>query len=175
MAKWLTMSLAALTVLAIGTTTGEAQDKEKKVKRDRTMILPDEIAEKPDLTNAYEAIQRLRPQWLKSQRSRLGSGSGANASEGYRPDSPGASNRSGETQSPETGRVAPPSVGGGGGGTTAVFYLDEVKQPELEDLRNIRVAEIVEIKYMNGTEATGRYGEGHSAGAIMVKTNRLGR
>ncbi len=175
MAKWLTMSLAALTLLAVGTTAAEAQDKEKKVKRDRTMILPDEIAEKSDLTNAYDAIQRLRPQWLKSQRSRLGSGSGANASEGYRPDAPSAASRSGETQSSDGGSSGAPAVGGSGKGITAVFYLDDVKQPELEDLRNLRVAEILEIKFMNGTEATGRYGEGHTAGAILVKTNRLGR
>jgi hypothetical protein len=55
-----------------------------------------------------------------------------------------------------------------------VLYIDEVKQDEVEELRNIRVVEILEIKYMNGTQASGRYGAGHEAGAILLTTNRLG-
>ena len=57
----------------------------------------------------------------------------------------------------------------------AVLYIDDVKQDDIDQLRNIRVAEIAEIKYMSGNEATSRYGANHDGGAILLKTNRLGR
>jgi len=65
-------------------------------------------------------------------------------------------------------------VGNRSGKVPPVLYIDDVKQEEIEELRNIRVAEIAEIRYLSGTQAIGRYGEGHEAGAILLKTNRLG-
>jgi hypothetical protein len=52
-------------------------------------------------------------------------------------------------------------------------YVDGVKQENIDDLKNIRVAEIAEIRYMSGNDASGRYGAGHESGAILLKTNRL--
>jgi hypothetical protein len=39
-------------------------------------------------------------------------------------------------------------------------------------MKNIRVPDLMEVRYMQGTEASGRYGSGHEGGAILVKTNR---
>ena len=55
-------------------------------------------------------------------------------------------------------------IGVGGGG---------VKQQDADEMRNIRVSEIFEIRYLSGNQAAGRYGAGHEAGAILIKTNRL--
>jgi hypothetical protein len=176
MSKWLSIGLSALLVAAVGATQAEGQSEKKKVKRDRYVILPDEIAEKNDITNAYDAIQRLRPQWLKSSRVRMGSGSGgSSASDPYKPEPLSAAGRSGERSTESEGRVSAPPDSRRQEAVMAVAYIDDVKQHELEEIRNIRIAEVAEIRYMTGNEATGRYGDGHSAGAILIKTTRSGR
>ena len=50
------------------------------------------------------------------------------------------------------------------------MYIDEIKQEKLDELKNIRPADIAEIHYLTGNLAVGRYGAGHEQGAIMVKT-----
>ena len=182
MAKWLTIGLTALVAVAITTTSATAQgEKEKKGKRDSYLITPEEIAEKADVANAEEAIQRLRPLWLRVSRSKGSLGTAGYGAKSYRP----SSKQSGSEDNPSGDLDASASSanskrdammadeGRKGGGP--VLYVDEVKQHELSELRNIRVAEIAEIRFMPGTEATGRYGDGHAAGAILLKTNRLGR
>ena len=106
-------------------------------KRDRYFITAEEIAEKPDITNSYEAIQRLRPRWLRVVRSRRNAG-------------------------------VPGSEPAGG----AILYVNEIRQPELDDLRNIRVDEVWEIQYLVGSKAKVLYGADHEQGAIMVTTMR---
>ena len=44
----------------------------------------------------------------------------------------------------------------------------------IEKLKNLRVAEVKEIRDMNPIEALGRFRSGHEGGAILVKTNRGG-
>ncbi len=39
-------------------------------------------------------------------------------------------------------------------------------------MKNIRAAEVFEIRYLTGNLASGRYGSGHEGGAILLKTNR---
>lgn len=180
MRQWIGTTLVGVTLaMAVGITTVEAQ-KEKKVKRDSYVITAEEIAEKRDVTNAEEAIQRLRPQWLRAARSKGSMGSAALGSDAYRPaakqtgseDNPkgdldatasSANSRRSERMSEQAGKEA-----------GLVFYLDDVKQPSMDDLRNVRVAEIAEIRFMTGTQATSRYGDGHASGAVLLKTNRLG-
>jgi hypothetical protein len=53
-------------------------------------------------------------------------------------------------------------------------YIDEVKQAELEEaLKSVRIGEVSEIRYMNATEASARFGAGPEAGAIMLATRRM--
>lgn len=182
MKRWIGTSLVGMgLVLALGVTSADAQ-KEKKVKRDTYLITADEIAEKADVTNAEEAIKRLRPQWLRASRAKGGLGAAAFGSQSSRPnsvgktagseDNPGgtldgasvsANSKRDQMMAAEAGKTGGP-----------VLYVDDVKQPTLDDLRNIRVAEIAEIRFMTGNQATSRYGDGHAAGAILLKTNRLG-
>jgi len=171
MMKWLGMGLAAVGLaIGVGATPAEAQ------KHDRSLLLPDEIAQKKDVTNAYEAIQRFRSQWLRTSRSKGSLGAGASATEGYRYKSQKPSSSDGST---DTGSdPATPSTGFDPTATdksasSPVLYIDDVKQDQLDELRNVRVDEIAQIRYMTGTEATGRYGSGHDAGAILLKTTRV--
>jgi hypothetical protein len=51
-----------------------------------------------------------------------------------------------------------------------VLYIDEIKQQDgLDQLKNLRASEVLEMRYMTGNEASGRYGAGHENGAILVK------
>jgi len=169
MIRWLVAGLAVGLVAAVHPNAAAAQGK-----GDRYVLTLEEIQSREDITNAYEAVQRLRGQWLKTARSRGslgGTGSTAQASGGRStPERPGAE---GGVSSPPTDPMA--RVGPNRGKVSPVLYIDDVKQDDIEELRNIRIAEIAEIRYMNGTSASGRYGEGHEAGAILLKTNRLGR
>jgi len=52
-------------------------------------------------------------------------------------------------------------------------YVDDVRMlGGVNDLKEVRVEEIVELSFMSGNNALARYGNGHEYGAIFVKTNR---
>ncbi len=60
--------------------------------------------------------------------------------------------------------------------TTTAGYprmmVDDLPPRELEALRDIRIVEIAEIRYINPRDATLRYGTGYSGGIIRVITKR---
>lgn len=197
--RWTSLALAGV-VAAILVTPVRAQQVEikpaAKVKRDKYILTADEIAERPEISNAYDAVKLLRPNFLKPTRAR--GTLGANASDpsarpkidyrslggdGGSGSSGGSAGSSGDPYKPsgagagrESGGTSP--YGSASGGTNnqilAVLYLDDVKQENVEEMRNVPVATVIEIKFMAGTEASGRYGSGHEAGAILVKTKRAG-
>lgn len=49
-----------------------------------------------------------------------------------------------------------------------VVYVDQTRMGGPNSLSQIPVTEIKEIRYLNATDATQRYGTGHGAGAIVV-------
>ena len=49
-----------------------------------------------------------------------------------------------------------------------VVYVDQTRMGGPSSLSQIPVTEIREIRYLNATDATQRYGTGHGAGAIIV-------
>lgn len=162
-----------------------------KVKRDKYVLTAEEVAERPDIVNAYDAVRLLRPNFLKPTRAR-GSLSATGAYSGGRPKpdlhslggdapapSPGAPSTGPDPYKPsgtDAGSGGSSPYGGASGGASSslmpVLYFDDVKQEDVDELKNIRVGDLVEIRYMSGTEASGRYGSGHEGGAILVKTKR---
>lgn len=60
------------------------------------------------------------------------------------------------------------------GGAVQV-YIDENRLGGLEALRTVRIASVDLIRYMDGIQATARYGRGHDGGAILVTTRAAGR
>jgi hypothetical protein len=191
MLRWTSLALAGVVAAAVGVPAHAQQVEIKptvKIKRDKYVITAAEIAQRQDLTNAYDAVKLLRPEYLKTTRAR-GSLTGSGATEGYRPEVVGRPPREGPTTTtpsssgePTTGSARTGddrgeggmygSASGGATATTAVLYIDEVKQQTLEEMKNIRAAEVFEIRYMTGNQAAGRYGSGHEGGAILLKTNR---
>ncbi len=166
-------------VLSVGVHPAAAQKtKERTVKKDRYHLTIDEIKERQDLTNAYDAVRLLRSQWLRPARGKGTLGGGAFASSPYRPkpSKPGDGEAGGATQDANAqagiqNRDNEFAAAGEASGLP-VLYIDDVKQDRIEQLRNIRVEEIAEIEYLNGTMASGRYGAGHEAGAILLTTTR---
>ena len=53
-----------------------------------------------------------------------------------------------------------------------VVYMDATKMGSAETLKEIRMAEVQEIRYLPPSEATLRYGTGHENGVILVRRRR---
>jgi hypothetical protein len=182
-------ALAAVVVAPAAAQSVEVKPTEK-VKRDKYVLTAEEIAERPEITNAYDAVKLLRSQFLKTTRSKGGIASKSEGG-GYRPDvigkpvgTSGGGGSTGSSADPDkpTGTAGRETSGGtspygdaagGYGATSAVLYIDDVKQQALEEMRNIRASEVFEIRYLTGNQASGRYGSGHEGGAILLKTNRI--
>lgn len=189
-------ALAAVLVAPAGAQNVDVKPTQK-VKRDKYVLTAEEIAERPDITNAYDAVKLLRSQFLKATRA-MGGITGNFAGGGYRPDVVGKPVTMGGSGSTGTGTGGSPgepkpegglapggssgdksseygSASGGNNATVAVLYIDDVKQTEIEEMKNVPAPAVVEIRYMTGNQAAGRYGAGHEGGAILLKTNRLGK
>ena len=50
-------------------------------------------------------------------------------------------------------------------------YLDGLLIGGIEELRSIHVAEVVDVTWLGGFEATTRLGTGHQSGALLVRTS----
>lgn len=53
-----------------------------------------------------------------------------------------------------------------------LVYTDEVKLGGAENLRTIPISQVREIRYISATDATQRWGTGHSSGVIQVIIRR---
>ena len=49
-------------------------------------------------------------------------------------------------------------------------YLDNARMGGLEKLREIRASEVVSITYIDGIQAHARWGMGHDAGVLLIKS-----
>jgi len=85
-------------------------------------------------SNAYEVIQRLRPNFLRTRGAVHGTPGATNAIEMV----------------------------------DLVVYLNDNRLGASDQLRQIAKTDIREIRYYNSSEATTKWGTGHSAGAIQV-------
>ena len=57
-------------------------------------------------------------------------------------------------------------------GVPVLVYSDEVKLGGIENLRSIPIGQVREIRYLSATDATQRWGTGHSSGVIQVIIRR---
>jgi hypothetical protein len=103
--------------------------------RDNGNVITSEEIAKTSGSNAYEIIQRLRPNYLRTRGAVHGAPSGG------------------------VNRLETVDL---------VVYLNDSRFGGSDQLRQISVNEIREIRYYNAAEATTKWGTGHSAGAIQV-------
>lgn len=59
----------------------------------------------------------------------------------------------------------------GVGSFPPVLYVSGSRRGDLDDLKSMQAAELEQMEYMSPSDATTRFGTGHSGGAILV-TNR---
>lgn len=122
----LATAMVALTACASGSVGSAA-------RQNPNVISADEIAAS-SASNAYEVIQRLRPNFLRTRGAVHGTPGATNAIEMV----------------------------------DLVIYLNENRLGGSDQLRQIATTDIREIRYFNSSEATTKWGTGHSAGAIQV-------
>ena len=126
--------VAALALLA-------AAPVEAQKRGDRSTLTRQDIDEAGNaITNAEDAVRRLRPFWLRGP----------------------------------SGRFSPPGVDGAMATTATdiVLYIDDRRQPGLDQMRTVRNAEIEELKWMDANRAIQMLGPGHELGVIIIKTRK---
>lgn len=123
------LSLAAIVLAACASapSSSGASTTPSRVRGSRDVITADELAS-IDVQNALQAVQRLRPNFLRAQ--------------------------------------GPTSITQGQ--QSVVVYVDNARMGGPEALEQIPITDVKEIRYLNATDATQRYGTGHTAGAIVV-------
>ena len=131
------MRLPALPLLALiaAAAPGAAGAQEEKRSYPRNLITFEEIRDRaPDAKTAYDVVQRLRPQFLRTRPS-------------------------GSIQNPTPVPVK--------------VYVDGSSRAGVNALREILSIAVVDIIYLDGKDATTRYGIGHENGAIVVRTGAV--
>jgi hypothetical protein len=126
-----------LAVFAIAVAIGCASSGVSPGGKNLNVITTDEIAQ-TSASNAYELIQHLRPNYLRTRGAVHGS-----------PSADGTNHLE---------------------AVDLVVYLNESRLGGSDQLRQIAFSDIREIHYFSASEATTKWGTGHSAGAIQVLT-----
>ena len=114
---------------------GCASSHAATAKQNQNLITTEEITQS-SASNAYDLIQRLRPNYLRTR----GAVHGAPSADG-------------------TNHLEAVDL---------VVYLNENRLGGTDELRHIVTSEIREIRYYSASDATTKWGTGHSAGAIQV-------
>ncbi len=116
---------------------------QKKNRGDRNRITNEEVLQSSGLgSTAYDLIHILRPYWLEPPRGRVASPNG----DGYRD---GGSDLNGTA-------------------VEVVLYVDGTRQPSVEQLKTLRVASILEMRYLDQQRALQLRGPGHEMGVIEI-------
>jgi hypothetical protein len=119
--------LAILVLIALGTASCASAGSGRSTTGTSDRIGPEELENLGQL-DAYEAVQRLRPQWLRVRGS-----SSFNQRQGVR------------------------------------LYVDGVPRGYAGELASFRADIVESMRFLDGREATTRYGTDHGNGAILVE------
>lgn len=135
-------SLALATLLG-GAIPAVGQEVSAPANRNRRIITAQEI-EQAQETNAYQVVEKLRPEFLVSMSRRHTIDRGA-------------------MQQPDVGYAQPEPA------ATAAVFLDGTEMGGLDELRQIPANTVEQIRYLLGSEAQTKYGPRFPAGVIEVK------
>lgn len=53
-----------------------------------------------------------------------------------------------------------------------VLYVDGIAIAEFDALHDIPLADVLDVTFLSGADATTRFGTGHVGGALLVRTRR---
>jgi hypothetical protein len=176
-----TLGLLGVAIL-IGGVPADGQQVSAPAKRDRRVITSEEI-EQAQETNAYEVVQKLRPEFLRrmTQRNTIGVGGTATFSGG------GPALGAGGAGAGAGGGGAPGGGPGGGGATgggvtgqpsgnnqpdprpEGGVFVDGTEMGGLDELKQIPASTVEEIRYISPSDVGMRYGSRFPNGVIDVK------
>jgi hypothetical protein len=112
--------------------------------------------EKSKADNVYDAIVKLRPEFLRGH------------------GDPTSFIKQGVVDKRDPNPSPPPSGSTGGAVLTAPTpvkaYRDNARLGSVDDLRQMPIAGIAEIRYIPGPEAGVKYGTDHAGGVILIKS-----
>lgn len=60
--------------------------------------------------------------------------------------------------------------GTGGGATALVLYINDIRQPTIDEMRTVKASTVVEMRYLDQNRAIQMRGPGHEMGVIEVTT-----
>ena len=165
--------IAAAAVLA-GVVPVAGQQVSASANRDRRVITTEEI-EQAQSTDAYQVVEKLRPEFLRrmsrpqtlggGDRGRGGTvsrGGGGGGGMGGGAGGTGGGTGANETQ-PDPGYSQPEPA------RTAAVFVDGTEMGGVEELQRLQSNIVEEIRYLSGSDAQTKYGPRFSAGVIEVK------
>jgi hypothetical protein len=142
-------------------------------RRNPFVLTAAEIAEAPGLQNAHDAVQQLRPHFLRARGAVATSAGGLLGGGRSRPASRGNGQGQGSQPSSSGGAPAPETSGPSMPEDVGILvYVDRHRYGRIQTLRDIPVVSIEEIRFLNVGEATSEFGMGHPHGAIQIITKR---
>jgi hypothetical protein len=132
-----------------------------------------EIAAVPGITNAHEAVQMLRPHFLRTR------------STGPRPPGMVGAGAEGQASGRRPGQIPAGGAAAGGQGDSdpsanaraaqdpgILIYIDRQRYGGVQTLREIPLSTIDEIRFLNVGEANALFGMGHPHGVIQIISKR---
>ena len=165
--------IAAAAVLA-GVVPVAGQQVSASANRDRRVITTEEI-EQAQSTDAYQVVEKLRPEFLRrmSRPQTLGGGDRGRGGTNRNPGGGGGGTgggtgttgggTGGETMQPDPGFSQPDPP------RTAAVFVDGTEMGGVEELQRLQSNLVEEIRYLSGSDAQTKYGPRFSAGVIEVK------
>lgn len=158
MQVYIRTAVAAAGLLALGACSPPASSADREQGPVRYTLTAAEL-QAAGANNVYDAIQKLRPEFLRTR------GTGTVSA----------------IPTPQSSR---PGLGGGGaaptppGSAQAIpvqtpalrVYENDVLLESPTELRRIQTVNVIEVRFVPGPEAGVRYGTNHSGGVIFVKT-----
>lgn len=153
-------SLALLIAIGAGCAGGSSQAAQGATANPARYTLTAVELQGAGVTNLYDAIQKLRPEFLRTRGSQTIARMPAPQSN--RGPTSGGSGSSG--QSSRTAQAVPIEA------VPLKVYENDILLDSPTDLRKIDTKNVIEVRFVPGPEAGVRYGMNHSGGVIFVKT-----
>jgi hypothetical protein len=129
------LSALVISVSSCASSSGSGTSPTDKVavRRNANVITAQELSQTGE-SNVYQAIEELRPQWVRG-RSRA-------------------------------------SMREGGQSADVVVYIEGARIGNASALQQISINGVYDVQYLDASEATNRFGTGHTSGAIIVRTQK---
>jgi len=149
------LSAVALSACASKTSSAPRTEAAPEAHSSRYVLVQADL-ERSKADNVYDAIAKLRPEFLRGH------------------GDPTSFIKQGVVDKRDPNPSPPPSGSTGGAVLTAPMpvkaYRDNARLGSVDDLRQMPIVGIAEIRYIPGPEAGVKYGTDHSGGVILVKS-----